>query len=399
MPVAKNSRIKQDVTLAYASLPGLGWSIGTVTDKAEIAIKGNRVENYVGADFKQYNKVLQNYFLLIVAGAVLFFVVTLYLILRRNVQMARGFAVPINSLTEGVREIAAGNLQKKLFLKTGDELESLAESFNHMTDELAAYMEKLAQTTAQKERIDTKLAVATRIQTGLLPQGQRPFPERKDFDLAAMMKPAREVGGDFYDFYFLDERHLVITVADVSDKGVPAALFMVIAKTLLKENLLFAGTPERLGEVFVKTNNALLRSNQENMFVTVFCGVLDTLTGEFIYVNAGHNPPIIRQSGKCRCLEMASYPVMGAVEDLPYSASRLRLKSGDAIFLYTDGVTEAMNESREIFDEQRLLRKLAALGGSAEEDIEGGYEAVREYAGEAEQSDDITILEMIYYGS
>ena len=268
-----------------------------------------------------------------------------------------------------------------------------------MTDELAAYMEKLAQTTAQKERIDTELAVATRIQTGLLPQGQRPFPERKDFDLAAMMKPAREVGGDFYDFYFLDERHLVITVADVSDKGVPAALFMVIAKTLLKENLLFAGTPERLGEVFVKTNNALLRSNQENMFVTVFCGVLDTLTGEFIYVNAGHNPPIIRQSGKCRCLEMVSYPVMGAVEDLPYSASRLRLKSGDAIFLYTDGVTEAMNEGRELFDEQRLLRKLAALGGSAEEDIEGVYEAVREYAGEAEQSDDITILEMIYYGS
>ena len=162
--------------LAYASLPGLGWSIGTVTDKAEIAIKGDLVENYVGADYKQYNKVLQNYFLLIVAGAVLFFVVTLYLILRRNVQMARGFAVPINSLTEGVREIAAGNLQKKLFLKTGDELESLAESFNHMTDELAAYMEKLAQTTAQKERIDTELAVATRIQTRLLPQGQRPFP-------------------------------------------------------------------------------------------------------------------------------------------------------------------------------------------------------------------------------
>lgn len=171
-----------------------------------IVAKGNQAEAYVGADFKQYNMLLRKYFLFIVIGTVLFFVVTLYLILKRNVQMARGFAVPINSLTEGVREIAGGNLQRKLFLKTGDELETLADSFNHMMEELADYMEKLAKTTAQKERIDTELAVATRIQTGLLPQGQQPFPERKDFDLAAMMKPAREVGGDFYDFYFLECR-------------------------------------------------------------------------------------------------------------------------------------------------------------------------------------------------
>lgn len=341
--------------LAYASVPELGWSIGTVTDKTDIVAKGNQVEDYVRAGFTQYNSVLRKYFLLIVAGAVLFFGVTLYMILKRNVQMARGFAVPISSLTEGGREIAGGNLQRKLFLKTGDELETLADSFNHMTEELAAYMEKLARTTAQKERIDTELAVATRIQTGLLPQGRQPFPERQDFDLAAMMKPAREVGGDFYDFYFLDEHHLVITVADVSDKGVPAALFMVIAKTLLKENLLFAGTPEQLGEVFVKTNNALIRSNQENMFVTVFCGVLDTLTGDFTYVNAGHNPPVIRKSGRNIYLEMAQYPVMGALEDLPYSASHLTLANGDAIFLYTDGVTEAMNAGRKLFGPQRLL--------------------------------------------
>ena len=385
--------------LSYAPLPGSEWSLGTVIDTAGITAKGDQAEAAVVADFKQYSMVLRDYFLFIVVGVVILFVMLLYLILKRNVQMARGFAVPINFLTDGVREIAAGNLQRKLYLKTGDELETLAESFNQMTEELTASMERLAKTTAQKERIETELSVGTRIQTGLLPAGQNPFPKRKDFDLAAMMKPAREVGGDFYDFYFLDEHHLAITVADVSDKGVPAALFMVIAKTMLKENLLFAGSPERLGDVFVKTNNSLIRSNKENMFVTVFCGVLDTLSGEFIYVNAGHNPPLIRQSGRYRYLEKAQHPVMGALEDLPYCTERLHLQEGDAIFLYTDGVTEARNEGRKFFGEQRLLRTLSAAGGRAEQGIESVYQAVREYAGEAAPSDDITMLELVYYGS
>lgn len=385
--------------LAYAPLADLGWSIGTVIDKAGITARGHQAEVYVEADFQQYRRILRNYFWFIVTGAGLLFIITLYLILKRNVQMAKGFAVPINFLTNGVREIAAGNLQRKLFFKTGDELETLAESFNHMTEELNAYMERLAKTTAQKERVETELSVATRIQTGMLPLGQNPFPQRHDFALAAMMQPAREVGGDFYDFYFLDEQHLAITVADVSDKGVPAALFMVIVKTLLKENLLFASDPERLGEVFIKTNNALNRGNKENMFVTVFCGVLNTLSGEFIYVNAGHNPPLIRQSGRYHYLEKAQHPVLGVIEDMPYRTSRLTLQKGDAIFIYTDGVTEARNVDRKFFSEQCLLRTLTASCGSAEQDIERVYGAVRDYTGGAAQSDDITMLELIYYGS
>jgi len=154
-----------------------------------------------------------------------------------------------------------------------------------------------------------------------------------------------------------------------------------------------------LGDVFVKTNNSLIRSNKENMFVTVFCGVLDTLSGEFIFVNAGHNPPLIRQSGRYCYLEKAQHPVMGALEDLPYCTERLHLQEGDAIFLYTDGVTEARNEGRKFFGEQRLLRTLSAAGSRAEQGIESVYQAVREYAGEAAPSDDITMLELVYYGS
>ncbi|MBQ7497947.1 MAG: SpoIIE family protein phosphatase, partial [Selenomonas sp.] len=388
----------EEYYLAFAPLSDLGWSMGTVIDKAQITAKGDQAEAYVGEVLQKYNADRKKFFLLMVAGAMLAFVIALYPILKANVKMAKGFADPINVLTDGVKEIAAGNLDRKLSIKTGDELEILADSFNRMTEDLAAHMESLASTTAQKERIETELSVGTRIQAGMLPDGRRPYAHRRDFELAAMMRPAREVGGDFYDFFFLDERHLVLTVADVSDKGVPAALFMVIAKTLLKENLLFAGGPEHLGEVFVKTNNALIRSNKENMFVTVFCGVLDTVTGEFAYVNAGHNPPVLRQQGKCRYLELAGYPVMGAVEDIPYSAERLNLQSGDAIFLYTDGVTEAMDAKLKLFGPQRLLQVLDTPGSSAEEEIEGVYEAVREYAGEAAQSDDITMLEMIYHG-
>lgn len=275
----------------------------------------------------------------------------------------------------------------------------MAENFNQMTEKLTDYMESLAKTTAKNERIETELSVAARIQSGMLPDAHDPYPNRSEFELAAMMQPAKEVGGDFYDFYFIDENHLAITIADVSDKGVPAALFMVIAKTLLKENLLFAGEPAKLGEVFEETNDTLIKSNEENMFVTVFSGVLDTETGDFVYVNAGHNPPVIRRAEKCNYLEKGANPIMAVIEGLPYYVSKLTLKKGDALFLYTDGVTEAMNTERKLFGDERLLNTLKNSGGNAETDINRVYAAVKEYAGEAVQSDDITMLEIIYKGS
>ena len=385
--------------LAYAPLPKVGWSLGTVIDTTVISASGDQAEAYVSKVFERYDSHLGKFFLITAIGATLLFILTLYPILWKNIRMAQGFAEPINTLIDGVKEIAAGNLDRKLSIKTGDELEALADSFNHMTEELTIYMDSLAKTTAQKEHIETELSVATRIQTGMLPEGHKPFPDRQDLDLAAVMRPAREVGGDFYDFYPLNDHQLVLTVADVSDKGVPAALFMVISKTLLKENLLFAGDPEELGRVFSKTNRALIRSNNENMFVTVFCGVLDTVTGVFTYVNAGHNPPVIRHNGQWQYMKMAQYPIMGVVEDLSYSVSQLQLHSGDALFLYTDGVTEAANEERRFFGNERLLKALTVSGDSASEGIEGIYGAVKAFAGNAAQSDDITMLELIYWGS
>lgn len=386
--------------LAYAPLPDTGWSIGTIIDKSAIMENADNIEGYTLSAIHDRDRYLQKIILATGVMSAVLFAILLWLILRANVRMAKGIAAPIDSLAKGAMEIAHGNLGKKFSIKTGDEIETLANSFNYMTDELALYMENLARTTAQNERIETELAVATSIQAGMLPNGSNPFPERGEFDLAAIMYPAREVGGDFYDFYLLDEHHLVITVADVSDKGVPAALFMVIAKTLLKENLIYSGDHKKLGAVFEKTNDSLEKSNDADMFVTVFTGVLNTDTGEFLYANAGHNPPIIMHGAECRYMEKAASPIMGTIGGLSYKTAKLTLAPGDRLFLYTDGVTEARNMSRDFFGEERFLdtarTKLAA--NSAEAGIKAVHDAVKDFVGDAVQSDDITMLELIYNG-
>ena len=380
--------------LAYAPLQDIGWSICTVDSKDEVMVGVQRIEDYTQGIISDYSEGLQKFFLLMTMLSALLFVVILFAILKANVRLAKSFAAPINLLTERAGEIARGNFEKKLNIDTGDELETLAESFNKMMDELAAYTEHLSKISAQKERIETELSVATRIQAGMLPQVTKPF-IGKEFDLAAIMQPAKEVGGDFYDFYFIDERHLALTVADVSDKGVPAALFMVIAKTLLKESLLFAGA-DKLSQVFVETNNALINVNEENMFVTVFTGILDTKTGEFVYANAGHNPPVLKAGGKCRFLNKADSPILGMVEGLDFPTGILTLNPGDSILLYTDGVTEARNDEQAFFGEKRLLKAAESFGRNAKADINGLLSIITNYEGKAEQSDDITMLELIY---
>ncbi len=384
--------------LAYAPIPGTGWSVGTMVNKADILEDADHIEAYTLGIIRNNSGKLQVFFLLMAGLSILLFVAVLFPIMKANMRMAKGIAAPIVLLAEGVREIARGNLDKKLSVKTGDEIEMLADSFNHMTEELKAYLENLTRTTAQKERIEADLSLAARIQAGMLPSGGRPFPERGEFDLSALMQPAREVGGDFYDFYFLDEDHLAVTIADVSGKGVPAALFMVIAKTLLKDEVLFAGGRTNLGTVVEKVNNALVKSNEENLFVTVFVGVMDLRAGEFVYVNAGHNPPVLKRNGRWMYIPKAANPVMGMIGDLPYQTERLMLRPGDAILLYTDGVTEARNPQKEFFGEKRLLESVRGTDTDAEGSVKKVFAVVKEFAGAAVQSDDITMLEMIYLG-
>ena len=337
-------------------------------------------------------KITQNFYLrhmLTAALAVLF----LMLLLQGN-HLRLNLLEPLKKLTEGVREITGGNLDKNLDIQTGDELEKLAGAFNTMTDELQTYMKNLTEVTAERERIATELNVAKDIQRGMLPQ-DFDF-GRSDFEIFATMNAAKEVGGDFYDFYLLDENHLAVTVADVSGKGIPASLFMVISKTVLKNFATFATNPDDYAAVLSCANNQLCQGNEEMMFVTVFFGVLEIDSGRFIYVNGGHNPPVIyrRAENRCEFLSVQKNFVLGGMEDVPYVQQETKLERGDLIFAYTDGVNEAMNENHEEYTSERLLKFMN--GTDCRADLQTLLAAVRadvtEHVGDAEQSDDITMM-------
>ena len=237
---------------------------------------------------------------------------------------------PLSELTQGVKEISSGNLNKKIEIKTGDELQTLAENFNTMTDELKMQMSDLEKVTAEKERIATELDVATKIQSSMLPKN---FSVDERANLFATMTPAKEVGGDFYDFYKLDENHLFITIADVSGKGVPAALFMVATITNLRNFTASLKKTANLKSAIEKTNEILCTNNDGGLFVTTFSGVFDLTTGIFCYVNAGHNPPLIRRNGKnFEELPMELNFVLGGWEDWQYIQQEFSLRKAIPFF-------------------------------------------------------------------
>lgn len=299
---------------------------------------------------------------------------------------------PLSELTQEVKEISAGNLEKKLDIRTGDELQTLAEDFNVMTNELKRQMSNLTKVTAEKERIATELDVATRIQMSMLPKN---FSVDERVELFATMKAAKEVGGDLYDFYKLDDDNLFITIADVSGKGVPAALFMVAAITNLRNFTSSLKSPDDLKIAIENTNERLCTNNDGEFFVTAFSGVLDLTTGIFRYVNAGHNPPLIRRRGKnFEELPMELNFVLGGWEDWQYIQQEIQLEEGDTIFLYTDGVTEATDSAGKLYSLERLQKFLneRAKNSSAEEILSAVHESLQKFSGDAEQSDDITML-------
>ncbi len=254
-----------------------------------------------------------------------------------------------------------------------------------------ALLEKQAADSMEKQRIASELDVATHIQTSMLPCIFPAFPEYREFDVFASMTPAREVGGDFYDFFMIDESHLAIVMADVSGKGIPAALFMVIGKTLIKDHT--AGGAD-LGDVFGEVNRLLCESNSEGLFITAFEGVLDLKTGEFRYVNAGHEMPFIyRVGGEFTAEKIRPGFVLAGMEETKYRQGSMMLNEGDKIFQYTDGITEATNTSDELFGMQRLADSLNRVKDKNSKEITEAVKAdVDAFAGDAPQFDDITML-------
>lgn len=312
--------------------------------------------------------------------------------------IARSVTGPLRSLVAVTGVIASGNFDVALSsTRSSDEVGELTNSFRLMIASLKEYIRNLTETTVAKERIQSELKVATDIQASLLPRIFPPFPDRAEFDIYASMDPAKEVGGDFYDFFFIDEHNLCFLIADVADKGVPAALYMMVAKTLLKSEGQRLGEPEL---ILSCVNNILAEDNDNCMFVTVFCAILDTRNGEVRFANAGHNPPLLIASQKTHYLSLQAGFVLGPMPDSVYKTERLTLKPGDTLFLYTDGVTEAINPEEQLYGDDRLLQ---ALKEAPKEKLSDLIHCIRAdvslHANGAPQSDDITMLAITYRGA
>ena len=280
--------------------------------------------------------------------------------------------------------------------RTDDEIEVLAEAFDDLSKKTKRYIQDITRITREKERVSTELHMANRIQNSMIPNVFPPFPGRREFDIYASMEPAREVGGDFYDFFLIDEDHLCLVMADVSGKGVPAALFMMISKVILQSCAMLG---QSAAEILVKTNDAICSSNQVEMFVTVWTGILEISTGRITAANAGHEYPAVMHNGEFTLLKDKHGLVIGGMDGVQYTEYEIDMKPGDKLFLYTDGIPEATDKDEKMFGTQRMLDALNKdPGADPRQILENVREDVDDFVMGAEQFDDMTMLCLEYKG-
>ena len=320
------------------------------------------------------------------------------LMLAGALVLGKRIVQPLNNITRQIASLSEDNLEftMKNEYRTGDEIEVLAESFAKISHKTVLYLDKVRTVTAEKERISTELQMANQIQESMLPSIFPAFPERKEFDIYAIMDPAREVGGDFYDFFLIDEDHLCVVMADVSGKGVPAALFMMISKIILQSCAMLGRSA---GEILTKTNEALCSNNKMEMFVTVWLGILEISTGKVTAANAGHEYPVMMRGGKFEIVKDKHGLVIGGLDGIKYHEYEMQLKPGDKLFLYTDGVVEATRNNNELFGTARMLKALNKMAsGRPYEILRSVRSAVDDFVGDDEQFDDLTMLCLEYRG-
>lgn len=362
--------------LFYGPLQSTGWSLGVVLPESELFSDLDALSREV----------------LFICG--LGFLLLIVIIMTISLSITR----PIKLLASKTGEIAKGNLDVDLpKVVSNDEVGDLTRSFDGMRLALKEYISNLTETTKAKERMESELKIARNIQMNFLPKRFPPFPDIDAFALHAALEPAWEVGGDLYDFFLLDDEHLFFSVGDVSGKGVPAALFMAVSKTLVK------GIAEQDMDpalILAKVNKELCQDNEAMLFVTMFCGILNFSTGEVVYSNAGHNPPlVIPARGEIEWLSLPHGFFLGIMEDGEYENRTLSLAPGDKLLIYTDGVTEAMDEELHLYSNERLQAEAERLRLVSPEALDASVMAsVRAFAGDAPQADDITILTLEYKG-
>ena len=389
----------KDYYVAGSPMPTVGWAVVSGVEKEISELPGqimmaeyDRINLEATELYRDKAAKSQTSMLLTLVGLLLMAILVTLFLVNKIVR-------PIVDMTE---EISNGSSDGHLFnmrdsFKTNDEIEVLATAFDDMSKKNKQYIEELTDVTREKERVSTELHMANTIQSGMLPHIFPPFPERDEFDLYAIMNPAREVGGDFYDFYMIDDDHLCVLVADVSGKGVPAALFMMMSKVIMHS---YATLGQSAEEVVRKTNEALCANNQSEMFVTVWLGILEVSTGKLRAVNAGHEYPATKlNSNEFTLLKDKHGFVLGGMENIKFTEYELQLEKGDKIFVYTDGVPEAMNAEEKMFGVEGMI---AALNKGADATpagiIENVLSELDSFVQDAEQFDDVTMLCLEYKG-
>lgn len=353
----------------YAPLQHSGWSMGIAVPVDVITAPG-------------YAYGFTILFLILIGLLIVF------LISRYRIKKATS---PLIRLAASAEEVAEGHFDTKLpDIRTQDEIRLLRDSFDHMQKSLSNYIQVLTETTAQKASMENELAVARNIQMSMLPMTWPAFPDRPDLDIYGSVTPARAVGGDLFDFLIRNGK-LFFCIGDVSGKGIPASLVMSVVSSLFRTLSESEDSPSR---IVTSLNTALSARNESLMFVTLFVGALDLVTGELLYTNAGHNAPIVIRDGHPVLLEADANVPLGVVGDWDYSLQRTALPPGSVLFLYTDGLTEATREGGELFGEERVLEVLSAHGNilTSREFVTQMTEAVSAFVGDSEQSDDLTMM-------
>ena len=386
--------------VAYAPLKTVGWSLLAIMPQRVVEAPTKKLLTNLNT---MTDKALQDsqkqtrqalYLLLALSGASLIVVGLLSLLLSRQI------VKPIRMLTEEVSSMEGDNLDFRWEHNTGDETQMLANSFQSLTERMKDYISDIRAITAERERIGTELDLARRIQESMLPSVFPAFPDRSEFDLYAAMDPAREVGGDFYDFFLIDEDHLCLVIADVSGKGVPGALFMMASKIILQGSAKSSKSPS---EILTETNATIAANNREEMFVTAWVGILELSTGKLTAANAGHEYSALRgPKGEFALLKDKHGFVIGGFEGVKYTEYELQMEPGAKLFLYTDGLPEAERggDNAEMFGIERMLDALNDDPQTTPRQIlEHMREAVADFVQDAEQFDDLTMLCVEYKGN
>lgn len=384
--------------VAYSPMKTVGWSLFTVLPREEVEQPAAELQQGLNRISEQATsnarRSIQTYY----AIAVIMCLISVLSSIINSYKLSKRIVEPIQKLTHEVKKTDGDNLDFTWNLDTGDEIQTLADSFRSLTERMKEYIRDIQMITSERERIEAELSLSARIQNSMLPSIFPPYPARLEFDVYAKMNPARQVGGDFYDFFMIDDDHLCVEIADVSGKGVPAALFMMISKMILQNCAKMCST---VPEILEKTNELICDNNPEEMFVTVWLGILEISTGKLTAANAGHEYPIILQPGeKYELLKDRHGFVLGAMEGVKYKQYEVLLKPGARLFVYTDGLTEASDPDNKMFGTERVLYSLnKRADASLVEVLQGIQNDVDAFVKGAVQFDDLTMLCLEYKGN